>query len=241
MLPGEGGLALSRRVDAARSEDSGVESYALTLASAIDWGFRQVRLIHEARAESTEEFNRSITRVPTFTEGDDVYLLDPRADTRTGGHTLPAFVHPYVGPYRVMKRVGPTAYLVRGYIKGAPVGMQRTTHFSRMRPYVGAPPAGASASTPDASMADASVDTVATPASTAMPAALEPMFTPVQPADALYDPTPALDGPTPASTIGATVHSRHRRKYRPNYTENAKIPLHVPRPGDRASRRRRRR
>lgn len=242
VFPGEGGLALSRRVDDARSEDSGIESYALVLASAIDWGLRQVRNVHEARAQSTEEYNQSIAKVPVYAEGDAVYLLDSRADSRTGGHTLPAFVHPFIGPYRVMKRIGPTTYLVRGYHKGKATGTQLTAPVSRMRPARGPAPEETAASAPQPNAKDPR-DTSA-PAASKNTITLQP-FTPLTSTPSDEDMYAASESEaadeqeekaTPPATVGSSVHQQHRGKYRPNYSETAvKLPSALSRPEARYS------
>ena len=255
VFPGEGDLALARRIEHARTADATTEGYALALTAAIQWGLGQARRAIEAHTSRLLAHNETLSHVESYLVGDTVWLLETSADTRTGGVLHPTFAKRYRGPFCVMARVGPTAYIIRAYRKGQPTGVQMTVHYTRLRPYHGPDPRLAHASAPGGR---ASAD----PASFTEPARADrrpaepdffppapvvvideqpaapapPALAPDEPAAATAPrryvsppPAPRNDSPEPvADNIGASVHRRRSRGYRPNYSSTAGLPL----PGD---------
>jgi hypothetical protein len=200
VLPGEN---LDAMIDEGRSEDNPVEDYALHLTVTLSEATQQVRAVHASRAEATAEDNRKLQRIPTYQEGDNVWLKDHRADTRIGGHTLPTFAYPYIGPFRVVARIGPATYIIRGYRKGEATGTQRTIHATRLHPYRGDSPADNKLTTQEVSTRDPA-ETTMPPAPTSTPAAIRATI------------TRSADAPRATGTLG--FHGR----YRHNYAENAR-------------------
>jgi transposase InsO family protein len=227
VLPGD---VLDAAIEEGAMEDSPVDAYALALANEVQIGLSQVRLMQSNREEQTRIANEAIPRVTTFSEGDDVWLKDHRSDSRIGSRGLPAFAYPFTGPFRILKRIGPVTYIIRGYKNGEPIGTQRTVHAIRLRPYKGASPQEQKLTTPEADTANPS--DVAQPS----PSASISATAAASPAPSAHDenePDTTMRDSSPA----ATVRSRHAGRYRPNYTEiaNTKTPVGVKRPEARYS------
>jgi len=180
------------------------EAYAYSLAQTLRYTSSIMREMFADQAALTQAQMENITRIPIYKEGDSVWLKDERFDTSIGGfHT--AFAHPFKGPYRVLRRIGPATYLIRALRDGEPWGVTITIHGSRLRP--------------DRS---AEAPTTSTPAALASadPAMVDPTSLPA------LEPKSAPEASHSSSAASAAMH--HRRKetlWRPNYAENASVPF----------------
>ena len=112
--------------------DQRPETYALHLATLVQEAANWVRTNSQNRADQVKTLNEQIKHHLVFSPGDLVWLKDERARLEHHGR-LPALAHRYIGPYLVLERISPMAYVIRALHEGETKGLTMTANANHLR------------------------------------------------------------------------------------------------------------